>query len=151
MDGGVFPAIAEVAFVGEEADQSFFPDEAEPLRPLVVVFVDFWQPGGEGVGFAVDGMVSGQFDKVQLWEHLFHLAADERFQSVVVIDMQKTAGHQVFPKVGRLLFGKDHVPVTGHVDKRQREDIAASGFDGDRLRVDVGAEGFIAIPCEVGQ
>ena len=42
VDGNVLPAVAEVAFVAEEADKAAIDKEPESLRRQIVVLVDFW-------------------------------------------------------------------------------------------------------------
>jgi hypothetical protein len=55
----VFPAIAQVAFVGIKAHQAALVDQAVALRGLVVVFMDLGQALGKLILLLVDGVGKG--------------------------------------------------------------------------------------------
>ena len=56
VDVGVFPAVAEVAFPGEEADEASVVEEAVGARGQVVVLVNLGEAVGEVVFLVEDGV-----------------------------------------------------------------------------------------------
>ena len=148
---GVFPAVAEVALPAEEAYQPPLPDEAVAAWGQVVVLMDFGQAVGEMVFLVVDGVGEGQFDKVELGEHLFHLRDDEVFEAVVVVDVEEAASDEVVAEVLRFLGVEDHVAVAGHVEEGVVEYLAAAHIDygvvGGEVHLCVG----VAVGYEVGE
>ncbi len=69
---GVFPAVAQVAFVGVETDEAAFVKYSEALRGFVVVFVDFGEAVVELEFLVVDLVCEGQLDELSFWKYLFH-------------------------------------------------------------------------------
>ena len=148
---GIFPAVAQVAFIGVEANQPAFPDQAESLGTLIVVFMDLGEAGGEGERRKEKGKSGGELGEVEFGEYLFHFTADIRIDAVIVVDMEKSSCQQVFPQVCSLFIREDHIAVAGHVDEREGEDIAAAGFYGDRIFFDGCFQVFVAEPDQVGE
>ena len=145
----VFPAVAKVAFPGEETDEAAFVDESVALGWFVVVFVDLGKSVGKVVALVVDRVGEGQFDKVEFGEDFFHLGNDEFFESIVVVDMQKTSANEVVAQVLRLLRGEDHVAVACHVEEWIVENLAAAYIDLGVFKVHLGV--LVAESDEVGQ
>ena len=143
---GVFPAVAEVALPGEEADEAAFPDEAVAAGGQVVVLVDFGQAVGEVVFLVVDGVGEGEFDKVEFGKDLLHGGDDEGLDAIVVVDMEEAAADEVVAEVLGFLVREDDVAVAGHVDEGVVEQFRAAHVDhrvgGCEVHVGVGvAEG----------
>ena len=146
VDVGVFPAVAEVAFPGEEADEASVVEEAVGARGQVVVLVDFGEAVGEVVFLVEDGVAGWQFDKFEFGEYQLHLREDILFDAVVVVDVEESPAEQVVAEVLPFRAVECHVAVAGHVDEGVVEEFAAAhadnGIVGGEVHVGVGvAEG----------
>ena len=74
---GILPSVTQITLPGEEAYQPSFPDEAEPLGRLVVMFMYLGQSVGEIIFLVINRVRKGQFDEVEFWKDTFHLGDDE--------------------------------------------------------------------------
>ena len=119
----VFPTVAKVAFVSEDANDPTFINQGKELRWFVVVLVNLRQAVWEGIRLLEDLMRIGQFHKIQFGEYLFHLRLDVLPDAVVVVDVQETTCQHVVAQVLRLGGIEDHVAVTCHVDVRIVEQV----------------------------
>ena len=151
MNLWVFPAVAQVTFVGIEADQSAFPEQSETLRPVVVMFVYFGEAVGKGKRKKEKGKSRGKLGEIEFGENLFHFSSDIGIDSIVIVDMEKSPGDQVVSQVLGFGIGEHDITMAGHVDEREGEDIPATGFHGSGIFPDVSLQVFITEADQVGQ
>ena len=121
----VFPAVAKVTFVGENAYDSSFVNQSEELGRFVVVLMNLRQTVRESIGLLENLMRIRQFHEIQLGKHLFHLWLDILSDAVVVIDVEETTRQHVVTQVLRLGSIEDHIAVTRHIDVGIVEQVGA--------------------------
>ena len=148
---GIFPAVAEVTFPGEEADEATFPDEAVALWGEVVVLVDFGQAIGELVVLMIDGVGEWELYKVEFGEDSFHLWDDELAEAVVIVDVEEAATDEVAAEVLHFAVGEEDVAVACEVEEGVVEEVGAAELYGGVLWVEAHVECLVAESDEVGQ
>lgn len=151
MDFRIFPAVAEIAFIGVETNQAAVGDQPKSLRWFVIMFMDFRQTSGEGIFLLVDGMREGQFHKIELGKYTLHLRTDELIHTIVVVNMKEPAANKIVSQVLCLLRGKHHVAVAGHVNEWVIKELRTASFHHGLFSMDVGAQVLIAETDQVGK
>ena len=148
----VVPTVAEVGFVIVKTDEASLVDEAEALRRLAVVLVNFGQAVFEFELLVVNGVAEWQFHKVELGEHLFHGRAHEGIEAVVVVEDQEAAAFEIRPHVARFEVAEQHIAVARGVHDRVIENFGAARLHGGVVAgVEIGFQVFVAKAGEVFQ
>jgi hypothetical protein len=129
VDALIFPAIAEVAFVGVEEYKPSLVDQAETFGGFPVVLVDLGKTFREIKFLVVDGMLKGDGDEFQLWKYFLQLDPDKFVETVVVVHMEEAAAGEIFPQICCFHVIEHHVAVARHVYIRIEEQFTASNFD----------------------
>ena len=151
VDADVFPTIAKVALVAEEAYQSAIDEQPEALRRQIVVLMDFWKSVIELIYSVVNGVAERQFNELLVRENLFHLAAHKLLNSVVVVDVQKSARRQIMAQVHHVGIRKNNVAVACQMHKWVVEKVGAANIDSGRFRIDVCADILVAVLNQIWQ
>ena len=147
----VFPTVAEVTLVGEDAHYASFIYQSEKLGRLVVVFVDFWQAIREGIRLRENLMRIRQLHEIQFGKHLFHLRLNVLAYAVVVVNVEETTSKHVVSEVLCLSCIENNIAVTRHIDVGIIEQIRTRRFHGWHIRVDVGANLLVAETHQIGE
>ena len=105
MDFRVFPAIAEVGFIGIKTNQAAFIDQPETLWRLAVVFVYFWQSVRELKFLMINRMIKRQFNQVEFGKSVLNSVNVRSLSSMggsVEIHLDKVDG----PVLGQVQIDK---------------------------------------------
>ena len=77
-----------------------------------------------------------RFDQFGFGEDALQLRTNKGIHPIIIVDMQKAAGHQVRPQVIHIGAREYHIAMSGHVDKREIENLWIAGIYRNRFGSD---------------
>jgi hypothetical protein len=115
---GIFPPIAQVRLIRVVDYEPAIEKDAESLRRLAVVSMDFRHALRKLVHDMIDGMIEWNFDQRLIGKEPSQLAADRDVHAIVVVGVEKPSLLQVSPEGDEVTIGPVHVTVPGHIEIR---------------------------------